>query len=122
MSSTQGTTMVQIGEVTNVRDVTVNGGPTSGVGSFVGGVLGAVAGSNVGGGYGRTAAAIGGTVAGSVAGQRIEGAGNSSKTTELKVRFPDGDERRYNVDPKETFRVGDTVKVTTSRGVTTVTR
>ena len=41
-SSTQGTTLVQTGEVTNVRDLTVSGGQTSGAGPFVGGVLGAI--------------------------------------------------------------------------------
>jgi outer membrane lipoprotein SlyB len=121
-SSTQGTTLVQTGEVTNVRDLTVSGGRTSGAGSFVGGVLGAIAGSNVGGGYGRTAAAIGGTVAGGAAGQQIERSGATSKVTEVTVRFPNGDVRTYNVDPKETFRIGDTVKVTTSQGITRVTR
>jgi outer membrane lipoprotein SlyB len=121
-SSTQGTTLVQTGEVINVRDLTVSGGRTSGVGPFVGGVLGAIAGSNVGGGYGRTAAAIGGTVAGGAAGQQIERSGATSKVTEVTVRFPNGDVRTYNVDPEETFRIGDTVKVTTSQGTTRLTR
>lgn len=122
MSSTQGTTLVQTGEVTDVRDRTISGGRTSGFGAFLGGLLGAIGGNNVGGGNGRVAAAIGGTVAGSAAGDRIERSRDFSKVTELTVRFPGGGVRTYNVDPNETFRVGDTVKVTTSQGVTRVTR
>jgi outer membrane lipoprotein SlyB len=120
-SSTTGTTLVEVGEVTNVRDVTLAGGRTSGAGSFLGSVVGAIAGSQVGGGYGRTAAAIGGTVAGGVAGERVESAGNTSKVTELSVRFDNGGIRTYNVDPNENFRVGDKVKVVTSHGTTRVT-
>lgn len=121
-SSTLGTTLVQVGEVTNIRDITLAGGRTSGVGSFLGSLVGAIAGSQVGNGYGRTAAAIGGTVAGGVAGQKVESAGNTSKVTELSVRFTDGAVRTYNVDPGESFRVGDKVKVVTSQGTTRVTR
>jgi outer membrane lipoprotein SlyB len=121
-SSTQGSTVVRFGEVANVRDLAISGGRTSGVGAFVGSVVGAIAGSNVGGGYGRTAAAIGGTVAGGAAGQQVERSGATSKVTELTVRFPDGDTSTYNVDPKESFRIGDKVTVTTSQGTTRVTR
>jgi outer membrane lipoprotein SlyB len=122
VSSTTGSILVQTGEVTNVRDVTVSGGRSSGVGSLVGGVLGGLAGSTVGGGYGRTAAAVGGAVAGGVAGQRVERSGATTKTTELTVRFPNGDERTYNVDPGESFRIGDTVKITTGEGKVRITR
>ncbi|MDB5771691.1 MAG: glycine zipper protein [Burkholderia sp.] len=121
-SSTQGTTLVETGEVTQVRDVSVSGGRTSGVGSFVGSVVGAIAGSNIGGGYGRTAAAIGGTVAGGVAGQRVVQSGSGSRFTELTVRFPNGDVRTYNVDPSENYRIGDTVQVSASQGTTRVLR
>ncbi|MEN3363721.1 MAG: outer rane lipoprotein SlyB [Burkholderiales bacterium] len=114
--------MVETGEVTQVRDVSVSGGRTSGVGSFVGSVVGAIAGSNIGGGYGRTAAAIGGTVAGGVAGQRVEQSGSGSRFTELTVRFPNGDVRIYNVDPSENYRIGDTVQVSASQGTTRVLR
>jgi outer membrane lipoprotein SlyB len=122
ISSTQGTTLVQTGEVTNVRDVTVSGGRSGGVGSLVGGVLGGIAGSNIGSGYGRTAAAIGGAVAGGAAGQHVERSGGTTRITELTVRFPSGDVRTYNVGQGETYRIGDTVTVTTSQGTTQVTR
>lgn len=122
VSSTQGSTLVQTGQVTNVRDVTVSGGHSSGVGALVGGVLGGLAGSTIGGGYGSTAAAVGGTVAGGVAGQKLARAGATTKTTELTVRLSSGEERTYNVDPGESFRIGDTVKITTREGHTRITR
>jgi outer membrane lipoprotein SlyB len=120
-SSTQGTTLVRVGQVTNVRDVTVRGGPSSGIGSFVGTILGGVAGSKVGSGYGSTAAAVGGALAGGMAGQHIEHSSIGSSTTELSVRFDNGDIRTYQIEPSASFRVGDTVTVVTSGGVTRIT-
>lgn len=120
--STQGSTLVRMAQVTNVRDVTVRGGRPSGIGSFVGAILGGVAGSKVGSGTGSTAAGIGGALAGGMAGQHLEESGTGSSTTELTVRFENGDIRTYQIDPSEHFRIGDTVKVTTANGVTRVIR
>lgn len=119
-SSTQGTLLVKLGEVTEVRDVAVHGGKNSGVGAFTGGVLGGIAGSSVGGGYGRALAGIGGAVAGSMAGQHIEQSGASTRRTELTVRFDDGTVGTYQVEPAENFRVGDPVTVTTGQGIVRV--
>ncbi len=121
VSSTQGSTLVRFGRVTDVRDVTVRGGRSSGLGGFVGAVLGGVAGSQIGSGYGSAAAGIGGALAGGMAGQHIEQSGASKSTTELSVQFENGDVRSYSIEPGESFRIGDTVKVTTSRGITRVT-
>lgn len=120
-SSTTGTILVRTGQVTDIRDVTVRGGRTSGLGSFVGAILGGVAGSTIGSGHGSTAAGIGGAVAGGMAGHQIEQSGASRSSTELTVRFDNGDVRTYSVEPGEHFRIGDTVTVTTSNGVTRVT-
>lgn len=122
VSSTQGTSIVQTAEVTDVRDVTVRGGGSSGIGSFVGGVLGGIAGSQLGGGHGRTVAAIGGAIAGGAAGHQIEESGVVTKTTALTLRFPNGDVRTYDIGPEETYRVGDVVKVTTTQGLVRITR
>lgn len=122
VSSTQGTARVQTAQVIKIRDVTVRGGTSSGIGSFAGSVLGAIAGSNIGAGHGRTAASVGGAVAGGVAGHEIQKAGAASTVTELTVRFANGDERTYNVGPSENFRIGDTVQVITSQGKIEVTR
>jgi outer membrane lipoprotein SlyB len=120
VSSTEGSTLVQTGQVTNVRDVTTAGGRTSGVGSLVGGVLGGLAGSHIGGGYGRTAAVVGGGLAGGVAGHEMQKAGATRKVTEVSVRFANGEVRTYQVEPGESFRIGDTVTVMTNNGVTRI--
>lgn len=121
--STQGSTVVRSATVTNVRDVTVQGGgQSSGLGSFVGAILGGVAGSKIGGGSGSAVAAAGGAVAGGMAGQHVEQSGARSGYTEVTVRFDNDDERTYSVDTGENFRIGDMVKVTTHNGLTRITR
>ena len=120
--STEGSTVVQTGRVTQVRDVTVRGGRTSGVGSFIGTILGGVAGSKIGSGNGSTAAGIGGAIAGGVAGQRAEEAGKVNASTEVTVLLDSGENRVYRVDAGEPFRTGDTVRVTTVNGVSKVAR
>ena len=122
LMSTQGSTIVQTGRVTDVRDITVRGGRPSGVGSFIGTILGGVAGSKIGSGTGSTAAGIGGAVAGGMAGQRVEEAGKSSSSTELTVQLDGGENRTYRVTPDQPYRIGDMVRVTTVNGVSTVTR
>jgi len=122
LMSTQGSTVVQTGRITNVRDFTVRGGRPSGVGSFIGTILGGVAGSKIGSGNGSTAAGIGGALAGGMAGQRVEEAGKSSSSTELTVQLETGENRTYRVGSDEPFRVGDTVRITTVNGVSSVAR
>lgn len=119
--STQGSTVVQTAQVTDVRDVTVRGGQPSGIGAFTGAVLGGVAGSRIGSGYGSIAAGVGGALAGSMAGQHAEQATKSRSTMALTVRLDNGETRTYHVEPDARFRIGDTVKVTTRGGVTRIT-
>lgn len=119
--STQGSTIVQTAQVTDVRDVTVRGGRPSGVGAFAGAVLGSVAGGMIGSGHGSIAAGIGGAVAGGMAGQHIEQSGKVDRATAVTVRFDSGETRTYQLEPGTSFRVGDTVKVTTRGGVTRIT-
>ncbi|HYC43713.1 MAG TPA: glycine zipper 2TM domain-containing protein [Noviherbaspirillum sp.] len=122
LMSTQGSTIVQAGRVTDVRDVAVRGGRASGVGSFIGTIVGGVAGSKIGSGTGSTVAGIGGAVAGGMAGQRVEEAGKGSAATELTVQLDDGERRTYRVSPGDPYRIGDSVKITTVNGVSTVAR
>jgi len=119
--STQGTTLVQTGQVINVRDVTIRGGRPSGIGAFAGAVLGSVAGSTIGSGHGSTIASIGGALAGGMAGQHVEESAAKDSRTEIAVRLDSGEIRSFNVDPGTRFRIGDTVKVTTRAGVTSIT-
>jgi outer membrane lipoprotein SlyB len=118
--STEGATLVQAGMVTNVRDVTVRGGG-SGIGSVVGGILGSIAGSQIGGGTGSAVASVGGAVAGSIAGQHAEQSGVRSTATEVTVRLDTGEERNYRIDSGEMYRIGEPVKIVTSRGIARVT-
>lgn len=121
VNSTQGTTLVETGQVVNVRDVTVRGGRSSGIGAFAGAVLGSVAASTIGSGHGSTVASIGGALAGGMAGQHVEESAASDSKTEVSVRLDSGEIRTFNVDPGTSFRIGDTVKVTTSAGMTRIT-
>lgn len=118
--STQGSTVVQTATVTNVRDVTVRGGRPSGLGAFAGALLGGVAGGRIGSGHGSTAAGIGGAIAGGMAGQHIEESGKSHSATEVTVRFDNGETRTYRVESNASYRVGDTVNVTTSGGISRI--
>lgn len=121
--TTTGSTMVRSATVTDVRDVSVRGDkqPT-GLGSFAGAILGGIAGSQIGGGNGSAAASIGGAVAGSMAGQHVEQSGGDIRNfTEVSVRFDNGEEHTYTVEPGENFRIGDTVRVTTHNSMTRVT-
>ncbi|GAB3539624.1 hypothetical protein GCM10027343_07380 [Noviherbaspirillum agri] len=111
---------MQTGQVVNVRDVTVRGGRPSGLGAFAGAVLGGVAGSRIGAGHGSTVAGIGGALAGGMAGQRVEESAASDRKTEVTVRLDSGEMQTFSVEPGAVFRIGDTVKVTTSGGVTTI--
>lgn len=119
-ASTQGTTVVQGGQVTEVRDVMHRGGRGSGIGSFVGAILGGVLGSNVGSGHGSTVASIGGAVAGSMAGQRMEESSMSSSSTEVVVRLDSGELRNFQLPAGERYRVGDAVRVTTTNGLSQI--
>ena len=121
-SSTQGVTVVQTGQVTDVKDITRHDGRSTGLGSFIGSILGGIAGSNIGGGTGSAVAGIGGAVAGGLAGQHAEQSNSSRNSTELTVRFDSGEARTYAVAPEDNFRVGETVRVSTNNGVVRVTR
>lgn len=122
--STQGTTMVRSATVVNLRDVTVrgDGGHSSGLVSFAGAILGGIAGSKIGGGNGSAAAGIGGALAGGMAGQRAEQSAAARSFTEVTVRFDNGDERTYSVDPGQDLRIGDAVQVTAHNAVTRLSR
>ncbi|HJV88099.1 MAG TPA: glycine zipper 2TM domain-containing protein [Noviherbaspirillum sp.] len=121
MSSTEGTTVVQTAEVTDVRDIKVHEGRATGIGSIIGAIVGGVAGNTIGGGDGQAIATAAGAVGGSLAGQDLEQKSSSRSSVELTLRFPNGDVHTYQVGTSETFQVGDQVKVTTNRGVTRIT-
>lgn len=120
--STQGSTIIRTGTVTEVRDVTLRGGNSSGVGSAVGAILGGVAGNAIGNGNGRTVAGIGGALAGGIAGQRAAQAASTSAVTQLTVQMENGDVHTYNAESGENFHIGDRVTITTSHLGIRITR
>jgi outer membrane lipoprotein SlyB len=122
ISSTEGTTLVQIGVVTDIRDIAVRGGTQSGVGATVGALLGGIAGSSIGSGFGRSAATVAGATAGGIAGQQIAGSNSGTSVTRMSVQLENGAVRTYDLEPGESFRVGETVKVISNAGKISITR
>lgn len=120
-SSTEGTTLVQSGYVTDVRDIIVHGDQRSVGGAAIGALLGGIAGSNIGGGLGRTAATVGGATVGGLVGQHVGKSNGGTPVSRLTVRFENGDVRSYDIEPDETFRVGEQVKIITNAGKVRVT-
>lgn len=114
--------MVQSGQVTDVRDVVVDGGQASGVGGFLGSIAGAILGSQIGSGWGSTAASIGGSIAGGAAGNAVERNGNQRRSTQLTVRLDNGEHRQLAVGPGQNFQVGEQVRIVTENGVSHVVR
>ena len=121
-SSTEGTTLVQTGVVTDIRDIAIRGGTQSGVGATVGALLGGIAGSSIGNGFGRSAATIAGATAGGIAGQQIAGAKSSTSVTRMSVQLENGEVRTYDLEPGESFQVGETVRITSNAGKVSITR
>jgi outer membrane lipoprotein SlyB len=108
---------VRTGTITSIRPVKIEGGTTGGtlVGAGVGGLLG----NQIGGGSGRTAATVGGALAGGAAGSHIGQNVTSRNGLEIEVRLNDGGGRIsvvQEVNPRESFSVGDRVRVITGAG------
>lgn len=108
---------VSTGTITSIRQVNIQGGSTGGtlVGAGVGGLLG----NQIGGGSGRTAATVGGALAGGAVGSHAGQAVTSRRGLEIDVRL---DQSRsvvsvvQEVNPRETFSVGDRVRVIEGAG------
>jgi len=108
---------VRTGTITSIRPVRIEGGTTGGtlVGAGVGGLLG----NQIGSGSGRTAATVGGALAGGAAGSHIGQNVTSRNGIEIEVRPDDGGRRIsvvQEVNPRESFSVGNRVRVITGAG------
>ena len=107
---------VRFGTITSIRPVKIEGGTTGGtlIGAGVGGLLG----NQIGGGSGRTAATVGGALAGGALGSHAGQNLTSRPGLEIEVRLEGGG--RLSVvqedNPRETFNVGDRVRVITGGG------
>jgi len=121
ISSTEGSTWVQKGYVSDVRDVTENDGRNETLGTILGSVVGGIAGSSIGSGYGRALSSASGAVAGGLAGQQVGRSNSSSTVNRLTIRKDDNESGTYYVGPEETFHVGDMVKIISRNGIVKIT-
>ena len=108
---------VRTGTITSIRPVKIEGGSLGGtlVGAGVGGLLG----NQIGSGSGRTAATVGGALVGGAAGSHVGQNVTSRNGLEIEVRLNDGGGRVsvvQEVNPRESFSVGDRVRVITGAG------
>lgn len=112
---------VRTGRVTSIRYVKIEGGNKTG--AILGGVGGGFLGNEIGSGSGRTAATIGGAALGAVAGSHIEQNLNSRQGIEITVKLDRGGSVSIvqEVNPRESFEVGDRVRVLFSGGRDRVT-
>jgi len=112
---------VRTGRITSIRDVTIEGTGTTG--GLLGGVAGGLIGNQIGGGSGRTAATVGGAGLGMIAGSHAGKAIESRRGIEIQVKLDRGGSLSIvqQVNPRETFSVGDRVRVLSGGGRDRVT-
>lgn len=111
---------VRSGTVTGVRYVKLQGESTAG--SLIGAVAGGVAGNQVGAGSGRTLATLAGVGVGALAGSAAEQQMSNRQGVELTIRMKDGETVAITQEhtKRETFYVGDRVRVIYGSGRTRV--
>lgn len=114
-SGTAGTSLIRTGYVSDVRDVAIQDHSRASGAPAIGALVGGVAGSLIGSGSGRMLGAVGGAAGGSLAAQRLARP-EQSTVTKVTVRFEDGSSQIYEVDLKESFRIGEPVKVVSHHG------
>ncbi len=117
ISSSQANVMqnLDVGTVSSVREVNIEGDKTN-LGLFGGGVVGGAAASG-GRGVGGAVVQAAGSVVGAVAGQAVEEVATRKRAQEVTVRLDDG---RMVVVTQESrdglFRDGDRVRILNSHG------
>ena len=102
---------VQQGRITSIRYVKIEGGTTAG--TILGSVAGGVLGNQIGGGAGKALATVGGAGLGAVAGSHAQQSMGSRQGLEIQVRIDGGGSLSVTqeVNPRESFSVGDRVRV-----------
>ncbi len=115
------TQTVRTGTVTAVRYVKLQGGESN-AGSLIGAVAGGIAGNQVGGGSGRTLATLAGAGVGALAGSATEQNMMNRQGVELTIRMSNGEILAITQEhsKRETFNVGDRVRVIYGSGRTRV--
>ena len=112
---------VQQGRITSIRYVKIEGGNTAGM--ILGGVAGGVLGNQIGGGAGKTLATVGGAGLGAVAGSHAQQSMGSRQGIEIQVRLDGGGSLSVTqeVNSRESFSVGDRVRVLGNGGRARIT-
>jgi outer membrane lipoprotein SlyB len=112
---------VKQGRITSIRYVKIEGGSTAGM--LLGGAAGGMLGNQIGGGSGRTLATIGGVGLGAAAGSHAQKAIDSRQGIEVQVRLDGGSSLSVTqeVNPRESFSVGDRVRVLYNGGRARIT-
>lgn len=113
---------VNSGQITSVRNVKIEGGNKAG--AILGGIAGGFLGNEIGSGStANTAGAIGGAAAGAALGSHLEQSIGSRHGIEIDVKLDNG--RSVSIvqeaNPRESFNVGDRVRVLSNGGTTRVT-
>ncbi len=115
------TQTVRRGVVESVRFVKLQGG--SSAGSVIGGVAGGIVGNQMGAGTGNTLATLAGVGLGAAAGGAAEQGLMNRQGIELTIRMDDGEIVAITQEhtERETFGIGDSVRVVYGSGRTRVT-
>ncbi|MHB1678291.1 MAG: outer membrane lipoprotein [Sulfuriferula sp.] len=111
---------VSYGVVTNVRQVTIQGGNKLPVGGLAGAAAGGIAGSEVGGGNGQIVGAVLGAVLGGIGGNALQNDVTSQKGLEITVKLDSGRIIAITQGADVPFYPGDRVQVLSGNGVTRV--
>ena len=118
----QRTQSVSPGRITTIRNVTIEGDARGG--ALVGGLAGGVLGSYIGSGSAANAlGAVGGSMAGAAVGSNVQQSAGSRAGLEISVRLDVGETIAVTqeVNPRETFQVGERVRVLSDGATTRVT-
>ncbi len=116
------TQSVSPGRITSIRNVKIEG--KSQGGALVGAVAGGFLGHNIGSGStANTLGAIGGSLAGAAVGSNVQQAAGSRAGLEISVKLDSSETVAVvqEVNPRETFQVGDRVRVLSDGYTTRVT-
>ncbi len=102
---------VNWGRITSIRNVAIEGGTLGG--TVLGGVAGGLLGNQIGGGSGNTAATVGGAALGGVAGSHVGKNIQTKQGLEMTVKLDTGKSISVvqEVNPRESFEIGDRVRV-----------
>jgi len=108
---------VATGRITSIRNVKIEGGNDGG--TLVGGLAGGLLGSNIGSGRAsNTAGAVGGALLGGAVGSRAQQAVGSRGGIEITVKLTNGETISVvqEINPRESFSVGDRVRILSNGG------